>query len=333
MSTVVLLTNDEFAVSGISNTNGKVERMPRALPPLAWFRAFECSGRHLSFTAAALELGLTQSAISQQIRLLEQRLGCALFIRKHRGLAFTDDGRRLMPTVSAAIATLRSATDRFETAPGKPTLTIATSVSIAQWYLTPHISQFLAENPRTAVRIATKVWPDEFSSVSADVEIRFDTPDSTKPDSERIDNGDMVVAASPALLQQAGSNTTAHDLIASLPLIQVLGTADGWEKWTERSGTRFAIEPQIYVESHGMAVDMARAGNGIAFTHLSIAAPSVADGSLVCLEYLNAFARDAYYLTIHAGPNQALALRFKAWLASQIKQVTEAVASSSQPAR
>ena len=70
--------------------------MTRTLPPLTWFRAFESAARHLSFTAAAGELSLTQSAISQHVRALEQRLGDRLFVRKARGVALTDAGRRLL---------------------------------------------------------------------------------------------------------------------------------------------------------------------------------------------------------------------------------------------
>jgi len=69
----------------------------RALPPLGWFRAFESAARLLSFTAAADELGLTQSAVSQQIRALEDRFGCAFFIRRHRAIALKHSSLPLIP--------------------------------------------------------------------------------------------------------------------------------------------------------------------------------------------------------------------------------------------
>ncbi len=88
--------------------------MGRSLPPLGWFRAFESAANHQSFTAAAEELGLTQSAVSQQIRQLESRLGCRLFERKPRGIALTDDARKLLPQVRRAIDTLRDATAPYD---------------------------------------------------------------------------------------------------------------------------------------------------------------------------------------------------------------------------
>ena len=105
--------------------------MSRSLPPLTWFRAFEAAARHLSFTAAAQELGLTQSAVSQHVRSLELRFGQMLFARKPRGLALTDAGRRLLPAVAKAIGGLAEASALFEPARPDSLLTVATSVSFS----------------------------------------------------------------------------------------------------------------------------------------------------------------------------------------------------------
>ena len=122
--------------------------MAKSLPPLTWFRAFDAAARHLNFTAAAQELGLTQSAVSQHIRALESRLGTPLFVRKPRGLVLTDGGRHLVPDVAAALARLRIATDAFEPAVGGDILTIATSVSFAQWFLAPGLVDFSPPVPK-----------------------------------------------------------------------------------------------------------------------------------------------------------------------------------------
>ena len=103
--------------------------MTRSLPPLTWFRSFEATARTLSFTAAAEEVGLTQSAVSQQVKSLEQRLGVRLFIRKPRSLAMTDEGRKLLPQVAAALGTLAYATEAFDRQVDQNVLTIASSVS------------------------------------------------------------------------------------------------------------------------------------------------------------------------------------------------------------
>ncbi len=122
--------------------------MPKSLPPLTWFRAFDAAARNLSFTAAADELGFTQSAISQHVRALEDRLGTQLFIRGHRALQLTDAGRMLVPDVAAAMARLTHATERFLPTISRQKLTIATSASIASWVLAPRLAQFHAAFPK-----------------------------------------------------------------------------------------------------------------------------------------------------------------------------------------
>ena len=115
--------------------------MSRHLPPLNWFRVFEAAARHQKFTAAADELGMTQSAVSQQIRALEERLATQLFLRQPRGLLLTDAGRKLLPKVSSSIENLKNATDMFDIGPSAGNLTVAASVSIAQWVIAPHLVQ------------------------------------------------------------------------------------------------------------------------------------------------------------------------------------------------
>ena len=176
--------------------------MVQPLPPLAWFRAFECAARHLSFTLAAQELNLTQSAISQHIRSLEHRFGCALFIRKHRGIALTDQGRRLLPEVANAINILRSASETLETPADKRLLTISVSTSLAQWYLAPKLKYFAEDHANLGLRIISKVWPDEFAGLKADVEIRFDAPGSAEPGSSRIGSNKIVCVASQTWLNK-----------------------------------------------------------------------------------------------------------------------------------
>lgn len=111
--------------------------MKKPLPPVTWFRAFDATARHLSFTLVAQELGFPQSAISQNVQALEQKLGTALFVRGHRALNLTQAGRLLVPDVAAAMAQLEQATTRFFTTVYWPKLTIAASVSVAQWMIAP----------------------------------------------------------------------------------------------------------------------------------------------------------------------------------------------------
>ncbi|MEP0944039.1 MAG: LysR substrate-binding domain-containing protein [Rhizobiaceae bacterium] len=299
--------------------------MAQPLPPLAWFRAFECAARHLSFTHAAQELNLTQSAISQHIRSLEARFGSALFVRKHRGIALTDQGRRLLPEVASAISILRSASETFETPTDKRLLTISVSTSLAQWYLAPRLKKFSQQHPDLGLRIISKVWPDEFAGSNADVEIRFDAPGSAEPGSTRIGSDKIVTVAAPDLVNGSAVRTVnlrPHQ-IAERSLIQVLGTSDSWTRWAAAHGYEGLLNITCNVESHGAAVDFARAGTGIALTSFSVAAPCLLDGSLILLEKQQMTAQDGYYLTIAQNQNTRQAEAFSRWLQAEVQQIED----------
>ena len=283
--------------------------MNKSLPPLAWFRAFECAARHLNFTHAARELNLTQSAVSQHIRALEHRLGSALFVRQHRKLFLTDSGRRLLPSVSSSIAQLREATRSFDVMPGTNTLNISVSVSIAQWYLAPRLKHFLHQHPELDIRVVSKVWSDEFSGSTADLEIRFDSPDSAEQGFELLCSDSSVVVSSP--------NTIGD--ICDQPMINVVGTNDTWARWADKTEYKGTLNIRASVESHGMAVDFARSGMGVAFTSFTIAAPSLVDGSLVLHGKELSPAHDGYYIRISESENQPIANVFADWLRNEIE--------------
>jgi len=298
-------------------------KMARSLPPLAWFRAFECAARHLSFTLAAQELNLTQSAISQHVRSLEHKFGCALFVRKHRAIALTDQGRRLLPTVASAISILQSAADLFETPTDKRLLTISVSTSLAQWYLAPRLKDFAAQFPEVGFRVISKIWPDEFTGLNADVEIRFDAPSTAQTGSKKIGSSQLVIVAAPSLV--SGTEKFMPKQIENYPLIQVLGTTDTWNRWAIERKYQGALNIVCNVESHGAAVDFAIAGTGIALTSSLIAAPSLEEGSMISLEPECLAAHDGYYLTIAQNENFELATSFSNWLLEQIDQIDGAV--------
>ncbi len=284
--------------------------MRRALPPLAWFRAFDAAARHLNFTAAARELHLTQSAISQQVRALESRLGVPLFHRKPRGLALTDDGRRLLPDVASALGSLAAATRAFEAGPSEGLVTVAASVSFNQWFITPGLHRFIADNPGTRVRIVSAVWPDDFHARIADVEIRFGPPAVVGNDAERLLPDELVVVAAPGI---GDAGARLHDAT----LIETVGTSDGWEEWVAHSGYAARLEPSIFVDNYGLAIDLARAGSGVALASSLLAARSLDDGSLVRARVESLPTTDGYYIASHA-PEGTPAARFAAWLRSEL---------------
>src|SRR6201997_2227193 len=121
--------------------------MVSRLPSLNGLRAFEAAARHLSFTKAATELNVTQTAISHQIRRLEQELGVRLFVRQNRSLALTGEAREYLPGIRAAFNDLRLATDRLKRKDNGRVLTVSTLASFAAKWLLPRLSSFQHAHP------------------------------------------------------------------------------------------------------------------------------------------------------------------------------------------
>ncbi len=286
--------------------------MRRPLPPLAWFRAFDSAARQLSFTAAARELHLTQSAISQQVRALEERLGAPLFQRKPRGLALTDAGRRLLPDVTDALATLTEATRGFDLGAGTGLITVAASVSFSRWFITPMLPAFLAAHPGCRLRIVSTIWPDDFHASLADVEIRFGGPSLVGSDARRLLPDELVVVASPELARRP---------LVELPLVATVGTADDWDHFAGHTGIDQDITPSLFVDNYGLAIELATAGVGVALASSLLAAPAINDGRLVRLHPGSAPARDGYFLAVRRDAAEP-ATAFARWLHGVVEAAT-----------
>lgn len=292
--------------------------MKRGTPPLNWFRAFEASARHLSFTGAAGELHLTQSAVSQHVRSLELRFGVTLFERKPRGLALTDAGRRLLPDVGKALGTLVRLSQQFDIRPAGRSLTVATSASLAQWFLAPGLAGFQRAHPGVSVRIINTIWPDEYHQPLADVEIRFGPAATVGRNATRLEPDEIIAVAAPSLDVEV-------DNLDEVPLIEAVGTLDGWQAWADSTGYPNEVAPRLFVDSHGLAVDLARNGAGVALTSSLVAGPAIASGHLVRLNLPAKPGEDGYFLAINGDENPD-AFAFAEWLQDTIRR-------SAKPAR
>jgi LysR family glycine cleavage system transcriptional activator len=144
----------------------------RRLPPLQAVKVFEAAARHENFTLAAAELGMTQAAVSYQIRLLEERLGLPLFVRARQRVTLSESGRRIAPAIGAAFDSVAEAfaglVDEDESV-----LTISTSQTFASHWLAPRLGLFQIERPALAVRLQTSNLLVDFARDEADVAIRF----------------------------------------------------------------------------------------------------------------------------------------------------------------
>lgn len=273
--------------------------MAKSLPPLTWFRAFEAAARHLSFTSAAAEIGLTQSAVSQQVKSLEMRLRTTLFTRKARGLSLTDDGRKLLPQAGAALEILAAATNTFDSGPSENLLTIATSVSVAEWIIAPRLPGFTKSYPDVRLRFLSAIWPDDFHSVRADIDIRFGSEKQVGKNAKPLSPNRLIALKAPKLTGD----------IDSLPLIEAVGTSDGWNAWNEKMGSD--LKPRIFVDSYGMALHLAVQGNGVALVSELLVEHPLQSGFLVRAQNASIPAKEGYFLSINK--TSATATLFSEW--------------------
>ena len=202
------------------------------LPPLAAIRVFEAAARHGSFTNAAEELGMTQAAVSYQIKLLEERIGAALFLRRPRQVILTEVGARLAPVISEAFDMMRAAIAATrENADG--ILTITTIPTFAANWLVPRLGSFQLAHPSLAVRLQATREIIDFARQDADIGIRSGGGRWPGMVSHKIFGADFAPMLSPALAATIGGVKTPADLL-KLPIVD---PSDPWWKiWFAAAG-------------------------------------------------------------------------------------------------
>jgi DNA-binding transcriptional LysR family regulator len=152
----------------------------RALPSLDFLRGFEAAGRRLSFTLAAEELFLTQSALSRQIKALETALGIALFERKHRALALTGAGAAFHRDVTEMLEAITAAAERLRGGTRAPGLTLSTTVSFASLWIIPRLATFRERHPDVEVYVSANDRVVDLARGDVDIAVRY-LPESAAP--------------------------------------------------------------------------------------------------------------------------------------------------------
>src|SRR4030081_2001293 len=163
--------------------------MTARLPSLNGLRAFEAAARHLSFTQAASELNVTQTAITHQTKRLKEELGIPLFVRQNRALTLTPQARDYLPGIRAAFNDLRLATDRLLRKDDDHVLTVSTLASLAAKWLLPRLTAFQEAHPGIDVRITTSTGLVDFRSGDVDGGIRYGRGQWTGLRAERLKAG------------------------------------------------------------------------------------------------------------------------------------------------
>src|SRR5574341_1337489 len=173
-----------------------------ALPALDLLVGFESAARHLSFTRAGEELYLTQSAVSRQIKELEDQLGVTLFQRRHRALALTEAGHQFYAAASQALSTMRAATDRLRAQAGRKALSVTTTNSFAALWLIPRLAGFTREHPEVDVRITANTKVQDLERDGLDLALRHGPASLAGSNAVRLFGEKVFPVVSPKVLKK-----------------------------------------------------------------------------------------------------------------------------------
>ncbi len=235
------------------------------LPPLLWLQAFESAARTLSFTAAGLELGVTQAAISQRIRLLEDRLGQKLFVRHPRSLTLTPAGQAWLPSIHDAFSRISEGTSEVFGATSERPVTLRATPIIQQSWLAPRLVALHRQKPHILLRLVSAIWPDDFGPEGADIEIRYGRGEWSGLEMLPLGDEQLLPVCSSAL---AGTLAAPEDL-AGHTLLHAVGFGVGWPGWLQAAGVSHLEADclSLSCDNQVMTLALASQGGGVALTH------------------------------------------------------------------
>src|SRR5271170_2080851 len=291
--------------------------MTARLPSLNGLRAFEAAARHLSFTVAASELNVTQTAISHQIRRLEEELGIRLFVRQNRALELTPEARDYLPGVRAAFNDLRLATDRLLRKDNDHVLTVSTLASLAAKWLIPRLSSFQEAHPGIDVRITTSTALVDFRAGDVDAAIRYGRGQWPGLRADWLMADQLFPVCSPASLTGNRPLRSPEDLRDHTLLHTSGGYDDDWRLWLTAAGlpTNLSTHPGLTFDLIFMTVQAAIDGIGVAMGRTSYVEADIANGRLVVPFKITLPADAGFYLVSpQASADTAKLSAFRQWL-------------------
>ena len=291
-----------------------------ALPPLDLLVGFEAAARHLSFTKAGEELFLTQSAVSRQIKELEDQVGIPLFERRHRALVLTEAGQQFYASAAQVLATMRAATERLRAHGGrKRPLSVTTTHSFAALWLIPRLAGFTRDHPGVDVRITADTRVQDLERDGLDVAIRHGPPSLAGPNAVRLMGERVFPVASPKLLKKKPllkpADLARHVLLqyddpdARHPWLH-------WKTWLEVEGIA-DLRPAATLAFSGyeQIIPAAIAGHGVALGRTPLVRDLIASGELVAPFKSSADPARAYFaLVSRAAESRPEVADFVSWL-------------------
>jgi len=299
------------------------------LPPLDLLRGFVAVARRLSITQAAADLFLTQSAISRQVRALEDHLGTPLFVRHHRALSLTPAGDRLFRQTDAWLLQLADLTDSLRQGGATPPVTVTATIGVVSLWLLPRLGDFQALHPGIDVRVSAGNRRIDLVHEGVDLALRYGPASRAAAGATLLFDEQLVPVASPAL----GLAPVLEDnALARLTLLEhddVAHPGLQWADWLAALGLADAPRGRLGFNQADQVIYAALAGHGVALGRLPLVAPMLADGRLVRLALRGQTPTTdyGYWLLRRPGPASAARQYLDDWLLLQAEATRQQVAA------
>ena len=296
------------------------------LPSLNGLRAFEAAARHLSFTRAAAELSVTQTAVSHQIRRLEEQLGKRLFVRRSRALALTRAAEEYLPAIRTAFDDLRRATARLQRPDREGLLTVSTTASLAAKWLVTRVASFQEAHPGIEVRITTSTHLVDFQREEVDVAVRYGRGNWPGLRTQWLMAEDIFPVCSPALMKGAKPLHRPADL-AHHTLLHTTVAREDWRLWLTAAGLPVSLATRrgLSFDLGFMALQAAIDGLGVALGRTRLVDADIAAGRLVVPFDVVLPADAGYYIVVpEETADAAKIVLFRDWLTQSVTPRGEA---------
>ncbi|MDP7427458.1 MAG: transcriptional regulator GcvA [Alphaproteobacteria bacterium] len=295
------------------------------MPPLNALRAFEAAARHLSFTKAAEELRVSQSAISQQVRKLESRLGVRVFLRGSTGLELTGEGRTYLAILSEALDRVDAATAEIFGSPARTVLTVGAMATLALKWLLPRLPRFRRDHPDVQVNIASAPYVADYDQVSVwrglgkDIDLAFHDSEGPWPGlrSWWLMDSDLLPVCSPELRDGSRPLRRPADLDRfELLQVNVPQRQNDWQRWLQVAGVSgLKLEHAHRFDYSYLAIQAAIEGLGVAVTNRPFVSMDLTAGRLVAPFEIAAPAPHSYYLVCaEADAGKPKIAAFREWV-------------------
>jgi LysR family glycine cleavage system transcriptional activator len=298
----------------------------RVLPSLDLLRGFEAAARNLSFTKAAAELFVTQSAVSRQVKTIESDLGVALFARRHRALLLTEAGHELYRVTAQSLRQLADAAAKIRQRGAGRTLTVTTTIGFASLWLIPRLADFRSRWPDTEMRVSADNRMLELEREGIEVAIRYCTPKAAPEGAIKLFGEVVLPVCSPALLTRkaplAAPADLRHHVLLHYERPEGVTPWLSWTVWLEvvrlpGLNTAGSLRFSHYDQAIRAAID----GQGVALGTSPLVRQLVKQGKLIAPLKGQVESTRAYYLVVAPDTAERPDVKaFTGWLLEQAKQ-------------